>query len=285
MGNSCGGCCTSADAAWEDAASADFVRYTIRRSFASASRFAIELVAAKPNSSTREATTPPPALQIAVQLFLTPNGRVHAGMPGPSEVTFGASDDALAYDPDIKRLAGVLTYQRAITASYHLCPADTIWKLDDGGNGEGAAALPRVVSVVNNDGRVAVFRGAHVGAYLPDAATRRADLIAHVPETHGSIPGDWSCDRVFELRLHPEVDASAGATPGLLPLLLAICTEGFWSQGAIGHGGIEGDYTHGGAVDKAALLESGSKRGFAARPYVLKPRSSIWPRFHKRRAG
>ena len=44
------------------------------------------------------------------------------------------------------------------------------------------------------------------------------------------IPADWSCGRVYELAVHPEVEREArGAGGSTLPLLLAICIEGFWS--------------------------------------------------------
>ena len=71
--------------------------------------------------------------------------------------------------------------------------------------------------------------GSHVGAYLPEKETRTSDLICRVLDTHGRLPDDYSCDRVFELRLEPETERRASETPDALALLLAICIEGFWS--------------------------------------------------------
>ena len=58
--------------------------------------------------------------------------------------------------------------------------------------------------------------------------------------------------------MHPEVEREArGAGGSTLPLLLAICIEGFWSQGANINGGLwEGEDTHAGYKDEDALLEA-----------------------------
>ena len=222
--------CTSAASAWEEAASEGWSRYTIRREFTSASRFSLEVV-------RQDAATP--ALRLKVQLFITPGGRVHAGSLHPTAVEFGETTN-LSYDTAQRALVGCRTYKRSIAQAYSYCAYDTSWKaLDDLDSLDG---VPEELSVVNNDDRVAVFRGgAHVGAYLPEKATRTSDLICRVVDARGRVPDDYSCDRVFELRLEPEVERRAGETPGALELLLAICVEGFWSQGAICHGGIEGD--------------------------------------------
>lgn len=193
-----------------------------------------------------------------VQLYITRSGRVQAGSLRPTHVAFGDRMCTLNYDAKRRQLSvgGGLVYQQTITQSYHLSASDTHWiaKVQ-----HPTDAVPLELSVVNNDGRVAVFRGRHVGSYAPDKSTRQADLIARVADTAGHVPSDWSCDRVFELRLQPEVEAEAARGGESLALLLAIATEGFWSQGAIVHAGNDRDDTHGGAVDEVALLEQSGR--------------------------
>ena len=139
---------------------------------------------------------------------------------------------------------------------WQLCAYDTIWQATDPRAAQDLG-LPKELSVLNNDGRVAVFVGPRPG-YNSEARARAADLIAHVPDTDGSLPLDFSAHREFVMRLEPALEQRVSATPGALPLLLAICAEGFWAQGAICHGGIDfsDDASHGGAVDEAALLRS-----------------------------
>ena len=273
------GCCTSSSSAWEAAATDGWSVYTIRRTASTPSRFSIEVIkctrggppdGGAPATCTRGGSEcgsapataePAPLLQLQVQLFLSSSGRVHAGYVHPAQVHFGEKS-ALAYDAKKRSLSSEsCVYQRAKAQSYNLCAYDTRWSLtsreDVPGRGGGGAGIPSELSVVNNDGRVAVFRGRHKGAYDDDASSRAQDLLARVPDTDGCIPPDWSCDREFELLLHPELEQSASTS---LPLLLAICTEGFWSQGSICHGMYSdyGDDSHGGAVDRVALLENTS---------------------------
>jgi len=228
---------------------------------------------------------PAPLLQLQVQLFLSSSGRVHAGYVHPAQVHFGEKS-ALAYDAKKRSLSSEsCVYQRAKAQSYNLCAYDTRWSLtsreDVPGRGGGGAGIPSELSVVNNDGRVAVFRGRHKGAYDDDASSRAQDLLARVPDTDGCIPPDWSCDREFELLLHPELEQSASTS---LPLLLAICTEGFWSQGSICHGMYSdyGDDSHGGAVDRVALLENTSCPDVSSRGYVVAPKKGTGASYFRR---
>merc|ERR1719359_924537 len=165
-----------------------------------------------------------------------PGGRVHAGSLHPTAVEFSEKTN-LSYDTTQKALVGSRTYKRSIAQSYQLSAYDTRWKALGAPTSStmrgGLDGVPEELSVVNNDDRVAVFRGSHVGAYMPDKDTRTSDLICRVMDTHGYVPDDYSCDRVYELRLEPEVERRASETPDALALLLAICIEGFWSQGAI----------------------------------------------------
>ena len=211
------------------------------------------------------------ALLIEVQLFVTSNGRVHAGSLHPSEVKFtvggvgGAAGASLEYDLKTRRLSicgGKTTYQRSITATRQLCPYDTIWTIRERDRKEGAAAadgaaacLPATLSVINTSGRVAAFRGTK-----PDdpgsSSSRAADLLGRVHDTHGTLPSDWGCHRTFELLVHPDLERSAReAGADSLALLLAILTEGWWSQGAISHGTLDdASDSHGGEVDQTVLL-------------------------------
>ena len=84
-----GGCCSSS-IAWEAEAVDGWPTYSIRRTVQTASHYTLELV---PDShalgtSTTTQGAPPVALLIEVQLFVTSNGRVHAGSLHPSEVKF-----------------------------------------------------------------------------------------------------------------------------------------------------------------------------------------------------
>ena len=233
--------------------------YAVRRQFASASNFSVDIV-------KRGAQAP--ALSMTVQLYITNGGRVHAGSLRPSAVTF--SEPTLSYDSKTRRLEGVREYQQRITQTYHLSAYDTNFVVV---GAKDEIDLPCEISVVNNDGRVGVFRGAHTGAYTPASSTRTADLLAHVPTTDGQIPSDWSCDQIFELRLHPGLEKCASNQPGALALLLAIATEGFWSQGGICHGGLDPrDDTHAGAVDDIALLEHDLGRGNGS---IVQPAKSL----------
>lgn len=268
----CFGCCFSSSTAWETAATEGWPTYTLQRHYAGASRYSLEI--SKGSKSI---------LTISVQLYLTPQGRVHAGAVHPSTVTFsGGGATGISYDASKKILSNDHhSFKRQIGTSYHLCAYDTVWRKQGGGDVAATSSstgplLPHELSVVNNEGRVAAFRGVHLGAWLPDKATRSADLLARVPDTTGEWHNDEEC-RVFELCLHPALETAAGAEPGALPLLLAIISEGFWSQGAICHGGKESDDTHGGETDQDALLAAGRHGKHVLRPTGL-------PMFNRHRA-
>ena len=211
------------------------------------------------------------ALLIEVQLFVTSNGRVHAGSLHPSEVKFtvggvgGAAGASLEYDLKTRRLSicgGKTTYQRSITATRQLCPYDTIWTIRERDRKEGAAAadgaaacLPATLSVINTSGRVAAFRGTK-----PDdpgsSSSRAADLLGRVPTRtarcrrtgDATEPSSSSSIPIWS-------DLRARRALTLFALLLAILTEGWWSQGAISHGTLDdASDSHGGEVDQTVLL-------------------------------
>ena len=269
-------CCTSATA-WEHELSEAWPRYSIRRTFSTASHFTLEFV--------REHASVPSVI-IEVQLSLTASGRLHAGSLHPARVTITASDgSSISYDAAQRTLQSgrkgededsQMIFRRAIAKRWHASTYDTSWR-SDGVLPEG---LPQEFAVLNNKGRAATFRGSR-----PEGASseRSMDLIAMVPDTHGQLPSDWSCGRVFEVRLNPKLEQQAKPMPGALAAVLAICTEGFWSQGAIIHGDIDDPSadSHGGATDEVALLNHQSKpRGMfddgAHDLDVVYPAKSLW---------
>ena len=224
-----GGCCSSTT--WELETSEGWPLYFIRRSSPSACQFTLEIV----NGTSSTQTTP--ALTCDVQLYMTSSGRLHAGSLHPTDVTF--ADKSQRYDLEAKRLTvdghqgANITYQRTVTQKRHICPYDVAWRLvvDTAATGQSKTppALPHELSVDNTKGRVAVFHGPKPKDD-EDPKARAADLVACVACTHGQIPSDWSCNRVFELRLHPRLEKQASETPGGLSLILAMIVEGFWSQ-------------------------------------------------------
>jgi hypothetical protein len=274
------GCCTSS-IAWEaDEADATWPTYTIRRTLHSASHFSLSIV---PNSTTTT-TAAAAALEVEVNLFLTSSGRLHAGSLHPSEVTFtlpGDEDGVLNYDLKTRKLStSTCSFERSITATRQLCPYDTIWKAKKGGD---ASMLPDTISVLNNAGRVAVFRGPKP-ADPSVSSGRAADLIARVADTHGELPSDWGCNRTFTLQVRPEIERRAREAPGGEPLalLLAVLSEAWWSQGAICHGSLDGADSHGGETDQAALLDAearggvrGVAKGSSMQSRIVRPAKSL----------
>lgn len=252
------GCCNSS-IAWEAEEAESWPEYTIRRTSYSASSFSLSIVPATTSTSTTAQANPTPVVQIDVKLFLTKSGRLHAGSLHPSEVTFtlpGHDCGVLEYDLKTRCLStSSCRFERSITATRQLCPYDTIWKARKSGDAD--VDVPNTLSVLNNAGRVAAFRGPKP-ADPSVSSGRAADLVARVGDTHGVLPSDWSCSRVFTLQVRPEIERRAREAPGgeALALLLAVLTEAWWSQGAISHGSLDGDDSHGGETDRSALLEA-----------------------------
>jgi len=218
---------------------------------------------------------------------MTSSGRLHAGSLHPTDVTF--ADKSQRYDLEAKRLTvdghqgANITYQRTVTQKRHICPYDVAWRLvvDTAATGQSKTppALPHELSVDNTKGRVAVFHGPKPKDD-EDPKARAADLVACVACTHGQIPSDWSCNRVFELRLHPRLEKQASETPGGLSLILAMIVEGFWSQGAISHGALESDDSHAGEFDQVALL--GSEDGKPKASSAVLPAGALLQGYYRR---
>ena len=232
------GCGASTVPDWETATTSEWPVYSIRRTVKRADLFMLDIM--RPSGDH--------VLTIDVQLW-TRAGRVSAKSLHPAAVTFDANsalipatvgpdivpmgEAALQYDPKERRLLGLRSYARTISKMRDIGSYDTQWRaepsplrLDGSSAAAGAQVLPNVISVVNAQERVCVYKGRR--PENAQAAADRAsagDLLARVPTAHSKLRGR------FEIAINPELDDLGSRFAGLLPLFLAIATEGFWAQG------------------------------------------------------